>query len=139
MSSPESSDVFEKELARDLSRKPLWYGIVYGKCDKAGEPTGSIGAGKVDFLVNAGGLTEAHKLVREYPLKYERLPAERTVYISPMETGKAFDRLFGNDQRLAVRVLSVEGALRHPEGTAVVLPCLSKKWRERVMQTEPLF
>lgn len=125
MGSPDR--VSEDQLSLDRSRRALWYGIV------CGERTGD---GRLDFLVRAGGFTEAEKLIGNFPLENEILPKGRTIYFPNGETSSKFDALFG-EERLAIRVVSTINSLVNPSNILVVEPCNSKKWIEDGQQTPP--
>ncbi|MCL5409567.1 MAG: hypothetical protein M1607_01765 [Patescibacteria group bacterium] len=122
----------QAELNRDLHLIPLWYGYICGLHDEKGEPIGRFLDGRVDFLVHTGGFVEAERLVREFPLGGEKLPQGRAIIIPTISTAHRLDELFGNDERIAIRVVNARYVLSGNASTLmVVAPCNSKRWLER--------
>ncbi|MCL4367284.1 hypothetical protein M1563_03905 [Patescibacteria group bacterium] len=126
------TELDQEELNRDLHRKPLWYGYICGPQDEKGDPVGRFLEGRVDFSVHVGGFTEAEKIVREFPLGGEKLPQGRAIIIPTISTAHRLDELFGNNERIAIRVVNARYVLSGNASTLmVVAPCNSKRWLER--------
>src|SRR5688572_7184728 len=120
----------QQQLKTDLSRRPMWYGVVCGNTE------GRFLEDRMDFLAHTGGFVEAIQLIEEFPLTNETLPEGYAFYIPPIDITKIFDDTFGEERQI-VRVMSVKEALRSPYIPLVVMPCNSQRWHEKAKQTPP--